>query len=224
MTNAIIYTRFSPRPDAATSESCAVQGGECEQYAYNHKYNVVETIDDPDASGADEFREKLWEAISKLKKGWVLLVYKRDRLARDVYLSETINRAVSKKGARIEAVTGDVNGEGPEQTMIRQVVAVMAEYERKIISQRTSSALLHYQREGKRVSCRPPFGFAVDPNDRSRLVRDEKEQATLAEIMRLYGEGCGFREIVRRLPPESARCGKWEASTIRHIIKRESKH
>ena len=141
----IIYTRFSPRPDAATSDSCEVQAAYCEEFAVKKGWTVARVFNDPDRSGADEYREVLWNAIEEIRKGDVLLVYKRDRLARNVYLSESILRAVSKRGGTIQSVAGDVDGDGPEQTLIRQIVAAMAEYERKLISKRTSYALRRMQ-------------------------------------------------------------------------------
>lgn len=219
----IIYTRFSPRPDAATSESCEVQFAYCEEYAIKKGWDIRERFDDPDVSGSDEFREKLWAAIESLKKGEVLLVYKRDRLARNVYLSESINRAVSKKGATIVAVDGDVAGDGPEQQLIRQVVAAMAEYERKITARRTSAALRLYQSQGRRMSARVPFGWRVDPANQSRIIEDEQEQATLKIIMDRHQKGESNNHIAKTLDPRTSRVGHWHHDVIRRIIMRNSR-
>lgn len=223
MTDAVIYTRFSPRPDAATSESCEMQEGLCRDYAAAHGWGCAAVFADADVSGADEFREKLWAAIDSLKKGGVLLVWKRDRLARNVYLAEMINRAVAKKGGRIVAVSGDVEGDGPEQVLVRQVVAAMAEYERKLIGIRTSAALRLYQSQGRRVSSIPPFGWSVSEDDPGRLVRNESEQRTISEVMELRGRGLSLREIARRLNPLASRCGSWTATAVRRIVKRAEK-
>ena len=59
MRQAIIYTRFSPRANADKCESCEVQRDYCEKYAAAHGMEVMACFDDPDVSGADEFREKL---------------------------------------------------------------------------------------------------------------------------------------------------------------------
>jgi len=140
------------------------------------------TFEDKAISGSEEDRPGLWHAIDALSSGSVLLVYKLDRLARNVYLSECIRRAVEKAGARIEAVEGDVVGDGPEQVMIRQVLAAFSEYERKIIAARTKYAMRHHQKNGRRMSRYPPYGLQLDPADKARMIRCEREQQAIAAI------------------------------------------
>ena len=217
---AIVYTRWSPRPDAADCTSSAFQLGECREYADAHGWTVARTFDDPDRSGKDEYREVLWSAIDALKKGDVLLVYKRDRLARNVYLAEQINRAVEKKGGRIVAVSGDVEGDTPEARMVRQIIASVAEYERKLIAARVSAAMRHYQADGRRMGGTIPYGYSIDPDDPSRIVPNAAEQDTIAKIKEMAEWGRNMNEIARRLPPETARTGRWHPEKVRRILAR----
>lgn len=220
-TKAVVYTRFSPRPDAKDSMSCAVQRAQCEQFAALRGYEVVRVYDDPDRSGADEYRDKLWSAIEAVPKGGVLLVYRRDRLARNLYLSEAINRAVTKRGGRIVAVYGDMEGETPEAQLVRQIIAAAAEYERKLISARTSAAMRTRMEQGRRVSARPPYGWRVDPSDPKRVVEDEKEQKALQLMRSLYDQGLRAKRIADYLNqnmPEVARTGHWSHIVIHRII------
>lgn len=220
----VIYTRFSPRRNAEESESCEVQQAYCEQHAAQKGYEIRAIIHDPDVSGADEYREKLWEAISLLYKGDVLLVYKRDRLARNVYLAEQINRAVRTRGATIEAVSGDIPGNGPEQILVRQVLAAIAEYERKLISTRTRMSMRQHQRNGRRMSHHPPYGWGADPDDPKRLVPIPSEMGAVERIKALHAEGKTYYEIAKILNdemPDRARTGKWYDKTVRKVLLRE---
>lgn len=222
--NAVIYTRFSPRKNAATCESCETQERQCREYARQKGLGVSGVYADPDVSGADEFRPTLWQAITALKKGDTLLVYRRDRLARNVYLAESINRAVAKKGGIITAVQGDIEGDGPEQTLVRQIVAAMAEYERKLIAKRVKFAMLTHQKAGKRMSAIPPYGWTTDPDDPSRLILDDAEQKGLATIKALRSKQMGYTAIATELNrlgvPTKSKKGKWYAETVRHILAR----
>lgn len=222
MTGATIYTRFSPRRNAAECESCEYQGAECERHAEREGWKVVRRIDDADASGADEYRPRLWEAIEGLGRGEVLLVYKRDRLARNVYLSEQIARAVRKRGARIVAVSGDIEGDGPEVQMVRQVLAAIAEYERKLIASRTSHAMRAYVAQGRRMGGKVPTGWRVNPADPSRMVPDEAGRAALAELRRLAMAGESVRSIMGTLdathPREDGR--PWAFSTVARWVRK----
>lgn len=220
MKKAIIYTRFSPRRNADESESCEVQRSYCERYAAQNGMEVAAVYDDPDVSGADEFREKLWQAIEALPKGGVLLVYKRDRLARNVYLSEQINRAVERKGATIEAVTGDVKGDSAETTMIRQVLAAIAEYERKMIAARTRHAMRFHMANGRRMGAECPYGWMPDPADSARMLPNHAEREMIDLIQSLRREGVAYNAITTRLNHDHAdlaRHGKWNTKTIRKI-------
>jgi site-specific DNA recombinase len=223
MTRAIIYTRFSPRRNAGESESCEVQQAYCEQYCAAKGYTIKAIIHDPDISGADEYRENLWKAIDRLERGDVLLVFKRDRLARNVYLSEQINRAVTHKGGTIEAVSGDIEGDGPEQIMIRQVLASIAEYERKLIGQRTSYAMRRHQTTGRRMSRHPPYGWSIDPDDPAKMIPNSRELTAIERIQELHEEHTPTASIVRILNlehPEWARSGKWNYKTVQKILDR----
>ena len=219
---AVVYTRFSPRRNADESESCEVQLAFCEQHCAKLKLDIASVVHDPDASGADEFRPKLWEAIDSLKKGWILVVYRRDRLARNVYLSEQINRTVERKGAAICAVSGDISGDSPEIQMIRQVLAAMAEYERKIISIRTSHAMRHHQAHGRKMSSNCPYGWQDGPD--GQMIPDPAEQAVVADIAARHHAGASFAAITAWLNRERkplARHGAWNPKTVRKICLRE---
>ena len=231
MSSAIIYTRFSPRRNAEQSESCEMQERTCRKYSKEHGHNVLHVLNDRDVSGKDEYRQKLWQAIELLQKGGVLIVYKRDRLARNVFLAEQINRAVMSRGATIEAVSGDVAGNGPEQIMIRQVLAAISEYERKLIALRTSWAMQSHQQNGRLMGRYAPYGWRIDPvtaksNDEpTKILPVESEQEVIEIIKRLREKGLKPDTIasgLNRKMPEKSRTGKWNAKLIRKILKRES--
>ena len=71
----------------------------------------------------------------------VLLVAKRDRLARDVVVGAVAERLVERLGARVLTADGTGNGDGPEQQLMRHLINAFAEYERMVIGARTKAAL-----------------------------------------------------------------------------------
>jgi DNA invertase Pin-like site-specific DNA recombinase len=226
--NAVIYTRFSPRPDAATSESCETQRKICEEHARSKGWRVVGCFDDPDRSGADGCREQLDAAIRALKKGDVLLVYKWDRIARDLMLALQYERQIESRGARVVAVTGDVPGDNPQAKFTRHILMAVAELERKMISERTRNAMRTMQRNGRRMTSpgRVPYGWRVDPGDGKRIVPDEHEQRVLKEILSLRRAHESYNGIAKLLngdPDTQARCGNWSSKVIRAICLREER-
>jgi DNA invertase Pin-like site-specific DNA recombinase len=219
---AVIYTRFSPRRHAGDCQSIETQLDLCRSYCKRQGYRVASEHADRALSGSEEDRPGLWAALESLRRGDVLIAYKLDRLARDVYLSELIQREAAKRGATIEAVEGGANGDTPEQRMIRQVLQVFAEYERKVIAARTRAAMLRHQANGRRMSAQPPFGWTIDPANPARLIRQPDEQAVIRRIVRLRADGLGYREIARDLEDAGIPCrsGVWYHSTVKGILAR----
>jgi DNA invertase Pin-like site-specific DNA recombinase len=219
---AIIYTRFSPGADSEASRSGDVQKDQCELYCYRNGLDIDDVYADESKSGADEAREPLWDAINALKKGDVLVVYNRDRLARSLFLAEYIRRKVAEKGATIAAVTGDIEGDNPETTLIRQILDAVAEYERKIIARRTSASMRQLIKQGYKVGGKPPYGWRVAKDDLT-LEKDPQEQKILALIKDYRAKGFGYNKIAGILNQDratAARGGEWHGSTLRRIIGR----
>lgn len=202
-TNCIIYSRFSPRRNEEQSESCDFQEAECQRYAEARQWHIRSRWQDKAISGADENRPGLFGAMEELNKGEVLLIYKPDRLARDVYLDALFRRSIAKQGARIVCASGDVEGDGPEQTLIRQIVASLAEYERKLIAARTKAAMRWRQARGEKMSRFPPYGwqFEIDPVNPKKqiLIRNQPEQDAVDCIHRMAEDDRTMAEIVRHL-------------------------
>ena len=220
---AVLYARFSPRRDEKKCKSIDTQLALCYSYCKKKALKILASYEDRALSGSEADRPGLWNAVEALKREYVLVVYRWDRLARDVYLSEIIQREVKKKGAAIEAVEGGINGQTSEAVLVRQVLQAFAEYERKVIAARTKAAMLRHQAEGRLMGKIPPFGFAIDPEDSKRLVEIPKEQEVIKRIIRERQKDRGLREIGRELEKEGIPCRghiHWHHSTIRKILRR----
>ena len=236
MTKAIFYTRFSPRRNSAECASCATQLQLCKRYAESKSYEIGADFRDEAISGACTDRPGLQDAVTELSRGDVLVVYKRDRLARDVYLSEVIERDVKKAGATIEAVSGDIEGHSDEVVMIRQIMASFAQLERKWIASRTRAAMQVHQGNGFRMGRYPPYGWRLDPDfvqveDGGKRVRemmlvDERECGAIEKILKMrVGEGLGWYVIVREMNGDDemrvlSRAGKWNVKAVRKVCER----
>jgi DNA invertase Pin-like site-specific DNA recombinase len=221
---AIIYARFSPRPNAEESESIETQLDYCRKYCEEHSLEVGGEYSDRALSGDDEDRPGLWAAVDELRRGNVLVVYRLDRLARSVYLSEYIRRQVAQRKARIEAVQGGGNGGTPEEVFIRQVLQAEAEYSKKVTAARTKYAMLRHQAAGRRMGSRIPYGWKQDPVNPMLMLKDDEEQATIARIVALRKQGLTLRGIKVVLEAEGrpfrGRPG-WNHTTIQKILRRE---
>jgi len=234
----ILYTRFSPRRNEDESESIEAQLDFCRAYCRENNVEIVGEFADRALSGADEARPELWAAIAALDRGYVLIVYRLDRLARSVYLSDIIERAVHAKKATFISTAGEGTwSDSDEDFLIRKILQALAEYERKVISARTRAAMLRHQANGRLMGSIPRYGFMLDPEDKRKVLKNQYEQVVINQIKRLDKEGLSLRQIATELtnlkykPRKVKRTfrgkpvfvkGKWNPQTIWLILKRLS--
>ncbi len=161
---------------------------------------VVATFTDNDVSGGAPIDKRvgLLDALKEIRAGDVLIVARRDRLARDVLLAGWIEKEVQKRGARIVSAAGEGNGSAndPASKLMRTIIDAFAEYERALIRARTRAALATRRAAGKRVSRFAPFGYRFDGD---RVVEDAKEQRAVRMMVELRGRGLSLGDLSARL-------------------------
>jgi DNA invertase Pin-like site-specific DNA recombinase len=146
-----------------------------------------------------EGRPALRDALLALRphRAGLLVVAKRDRLARDVVVAASIEAEAKKSGAVVASAAGEGGtGGDPMSVVMRRFADVFAEHEKNLIRQRTRDALQQKRRRGERAG-KVPFGYAAD--ERGRLSPNEGEREVVALVRRLRGEGLSLRAVVDRL-------------------------
>lgn len=220
---AIAYLRVSKEEQSLSPEA---QAAAIEQWS---KANGVETVAcflENGISGGDaiEKRPGLLEAIGSLAEldAGVLVISKRDRLARDAMYAAMVEQLAKREGAIVASADGVGNGDGPEARMMRGIVDLFAEYERLLIAARTKAALDIKRRRGERIGLHAAFGTRLS-SDGKRVEVDKRELRTMAFIRKLHAQGLSLHKIVARLDhmPKShpARGRKWYAMGVSRILK-----
>jgi len=130
-------------------------------------------------------------SVRRLRAG-VLVVAKRDRLARDVVVGAVVERAFDRAGVSIVSADGTANGEGPEHVLFRNLVNAIAQYERALIASRTRAALAEKRVRGERLGGTAPFGFRYEGG---RRIEEPREQPILRRMLELRECGATVREI-----------------------------
>ncbi|HXF72501.1 MAG TPA: recombinase family protein [Actinomycetota bacterium] len=152
----------------------------------------------PGSNGLDQ-RPGLARALARLEAGQAecLVVYRLDRLARDLVLQETTVRRLERRGRRVVSVTEpSVDGDDPTRILVRQVLGALAQYERAVIQARMAAGREAKRARGGYVGGRPPYGFLAR---RGALEPVPEEQAAIALARELRRRGASYREIARRL-------------------------
>ena len=154
-------------------------------------------------------------ALGRLRAG-VLLVAKRDRLARDTLVAAMVERLAARNGAVVRSADGMTEGVGPEALLLRRIVDAFAEYERLVIVARTRAAMALKKSRGERVSREPRYGWRLG-RDGLHLEVHPQEQRAISLVRRYRRDGLTLRQIGRRLEryglrPRSG--GRWHPQTV----------
>ena len=214
----ISYRRVSSEEQAESGLGLEAQTEAIENY-----FGRAPDMDfvDEGISGSRADRPGLLTAIDALKRGDTLIVAKRDRLSRDMFLSCWIEKEVKKKGATIVSVAGEgTDGDDPTSVLMRRVVDAFAEYERGVIRQRTRAALARKRAKGQRTG-NIPYGYDLGP-DGVALVKNPREWAVLGKIQAMRESGVSYQKIAKKLNLKGHRAkagGEWYAASVRSVLK-----
>lgn len=243
MTTAIIYTRFSPRPNARECDSCEKQEERCRAYCEQERYEVVKVCSDPDTSGGILDRPGLLVAIevmrgdlkiigtfrgtellaaSYLDPPAILVVDAVDRLARDMLVGLTIRHEVEKAGGRIEYANGTPADESPEGRLFSNILAAFAAYERDRVRYATSRGMKRRQENGEWFG-KPPVGWMRDPECSTQLIKCPEEQSALDYASLLRARRVSWWRIAEKVNRDCKpfRGGPWKSDTIRKALAKE---
>jgi DNA invertase Pin-like site-specific DNA recombinase len=192
---AVAYIRVSTDDQKLGPEA---QRSAIEAWAAHEGVKVAAWHVDQGVSGGSDLDDRpgLVAALGELRalRAGVLVVGKRDRLARDVAVAATIERAARACGAKVVSADGAGNGDGPADAFMRTILDAAAAYERALIRARTKAALRAKRDRGQRAGA-VPFGFTADAA--GVLAANPTEQAVIAHVRELRAAGLPLRAIVR---------------------------
>jgi site-specific DNA recombinase len=234
--NAVAYLRVSTDEQAESRAGLEAQLHAIARHCERHGLTLAGTFSDEGVSGAAQLdkRPGLLDAVNAVTRGAVLLVSKRDRLARDVVACAVVERMVAKRGGRVVSVAGEgTDSDDATSILMRRIVDAFSEHERLVIAARTRAALQAKRRRGERAG-RLPLGYTLAPADtattRSRsgfpvaLVPVEAQLKVVERIHREHAAGLSMRTIAQRLTadeiPTSTGKARWCHSTVQRVLER----
>lgn len=193
-----------------------------ETWCRQRKLDLVAVHVDHGVSGGAPVDERpgLMAALADLQRGDVLLVARRDRLARDVVQAALTERLAERVGAKVCSCAGEGEGDTPTDQLLRRIVDCFAEYERAMIRARTRAAMGVKRARGEYTGGRAPYGWRRGPG--GRLVEDVREQEAQGFAFGCKRQGNSLRMIARRLDEEGypTRGGTpWGASQVAALLR-----
>lgn len=217
---AVAYLRVSTEEQHLGPEAQRVS---IEAWASRSGIDIVSWHEDHVSGGAPiEKRPALLSAIDDVEtnSSGVLVVAKRDRLARDVVAAAMIEQLVNRVGSRVVSAAGegtDGDENDPNAQLMKGLVDLFAQHERAVIRSRTKAALAVKKAKGFRVGS-VPYGRSV--LDDGKLIDNPDEQSVIKTILELKtNDKLSERKIVEWLKLNECRMrGKFLNQTQIHRI------
>lgn len=224
MQTAIAYIRVSTEDQATEGVSLDAQRAKLTAWCFANDYQMLEVFVDAGLSGgrADN-RPGLQSAIAlACTSKAALVVYSLSRLARSTRDTIAIGEQLDKAGADLVSLSEKIDTTSAAGKMIFRMLAVMAEFEKDQISERTKMAMNHKKACSERVGT-IPFGFDL-ADDGTTLFANVGEQETIEAIRTLRARGLSLRGIATELQVRNRLTkrgnSKWTHTAVQSILNR----
>ena len=222
---AIGYVRVSTMGQVEDGVSLDAQEAKIRAWAEANGAEAVNIYRDEGISGkrADN-RPGLQAALAAVGRGDALVTYALSRLSRSTKDTLALAEHLERRGADLVSLSEKIDTTSAAGKMVFRLLAVLAEFERDQISDRTKFALAHKRQNGEKTGGDVPFGYRARAG---KLYRHADEQRAIALIMDLHERGQSLRRIGHALEAAgiARRRGSqsWHPQTIRQIIRRETR-
>jgi len=202
-----------------------IQENSLKKYADKNGYELVKIFEDNGISGGSELENRpglaeLFSYTENNKEIEGVLIFKLDRLARDLYIQEHLIKkleGLNKKLISIEEPHLDSND--PMRKAFRQFMGIISELEKAFITMRLSGGRINKAQKGGYAGGATALGYKTK---NKKLIIDEKQAEIIRIIFKMKRyKRMGLREIARELNKKgipTARGGKWYAGTIKYIL------
>jgi DNA invertase Pin-like site-specific DNA recombinase len=212
----VAYYRVSTKRQGDSGLGLSAQRKAVQDYLNGGSWELLAEYKDVE-SGRDDDRPQLQRAIEHAKKARATLVIaKLDRLSRKVSF---VSRLMDS-GVRFVAAD---NPSANELTI--NILAAVAQEERRMIGERTKAALAEAKRRGVRLG-NPRLSDARSSADAARQANADRFAANVAPIIRqVRAAGCAsLRDIAGALNARGVKtrrgAGSWTAAAVSRVLAR----
>ena len=196
---AAIYSRVSTdeQADKGTIENQILA---CREYCKKAGYEVIEEFRDEGVSGTIPLSERSagarLVAATDMQSVDVAVVYRMDRLSRDVFEGLTARRRLEAK-VKLEYTDQRFDGT-PDGELQRNLIASIDQHERDNICNRLQTGLRNkVEYRGAYMASQRPYGYVK--TDDGKLEPHPEEAPIVEQILQLASEGMSSYAIARQL-------------------------
>ena len=219
---ACIYARASTLDQQITLEN---QVKKCKLQAEMLDLEVVDTIVDSGCTAKNLDREGMQKLLKMVRNKEVktVLIFKLDRISRDVSQINFLIQTFNKYGVNLVSVKDNLDTDSAMGRMVVNIMGCVAQGEREQIAERCKEASNHLRDELKPYT-RDVFGFDRQGDS---LIENRDESQIIDYIISERDSGVPFYKIANFLTEQGipTKRGKavWHWSSVRNIYNRVSK-
>jgi DNA invertase Pin-like site-specific DNA recombinase len=221
---AVGYIRVSTAGQATDGVSLDAQAARIRAWCEANGYDLTEILSDAGLSGkrADK-RAGLQSALeAACRNRAALVVYSLSRLARSTRDAIDLAERLDTAGADLVSLTERIDTTTAAGKMVFRMLAVLAEFERDLVSERTTAALAHKRRKGERIGD-IPYGWRL-AQDGTNLEPIESEQTVIRDMQAMRDQGSSYRAIAEQLSrrgvPTKKGNAAWTHQAVASILRR----
>ena len=209
------YARVSTEEQARSGYGLDAQREAILAAVAGRSWTLSEVVVDDGYSAKSLKRPGISRALTMLKRRQVggLVVSKLDRLSRSLMDFTHIMDRAQREGWALVALDLGVDTSTPAGEMLANVLASFAQYERRIIGQRTREGLAEAKRQGVRLG-----------NPQRRAARTA--EAVRRRILRWRQAGLSYGAIAASLKADGVTTAfggaRWYPSTVRAVVRRQT--
>jgi DNA invertase Pin-like site-specific DNA recombinase len=204
-----------------------VQREATRKYCQDNGLELARIYEDAGFSGSLEAPDRpgLRDLLVAVQPGDSVVVYKLDRVARDLRISLNIEVAIRRSGGELISVTEPFRRSDPAQDLLLNILMSFGQFEKSLITARLTGGRRAKAQTGGYSGGRPPFGYKATQD--KTLAVDEEKAATVKrvfELRALYPEA-PLQKLADFLNAEghtTAKGGKFHKNSIKRIIDRRS--
>ena len=220
---AVLYIRVSTEGQATEGVSLEAQLSKLNAWAALHDAEIVGTFNDAGISGMDEGRPGLAAAMQAATEHQAaLVVYSLSRLSRSTSHCIKLADQLNKAGANLVSLSEQLDTTSAAGRMVFKMLAVLAEFERDQLAERTRAAMQHKKSKGERVGT-VPFGYTLAA-DGITLEPNAAQLEAVELIRKLRQTGLSLQQIADELTARSIPTAKgnaqWTQQAVNRIVKR----
>lgn len=217
---AVTYSRVSTEEQGTNGVSLANQVDKCRLQAQLSDLEIIREVQDAGKSAKNLNRPGIQEivAMAKRKEIQAVIIYKLDRLTRNVSDLNRLIETFGKYGVSLISVKDSLDTQSAAGRMVINILGTISQWEREAIGERTKEALDFKKSENKKFTSLAPYGFRLEGATYKQV---ETEQLTVKEIVRLRDEmGVSFQFIADYLNGQKAptrKGGQWQSRVVYQI-------